>query len=434
LTRAKLQWPHALFGIPPASFRNTLARDMTAAPNSPPRKRRWLQFSLRTLLIVMLVVGAICGWIGNRLQRARHQEQVVEQLTKLGASVCYDFEWEEFGEDPLAFTLLDFESPRTPPGPKWLRSLVGDDCFRRVVGVHFDYGGQSDEVAQLAGTLDDLVCLTFGLGDAGYHLTDAGLAKLGNLRKLEQLEVDNCAKITNDGLRVLRQLTNLERLVLLNTDQIDQSGLRHIAGLTKLHSLVYRADKFDEQVLGELGDLKLLQRLVLFGHLSSTRALATLAQFPLLEELTIYFFKTGHPISPQELAGVRRLTKLKKLTISIREHPVTYDWLHEIPNLEELSIFGEGEISLNDAFPCIVRLVKLRKLSLNGAGVTSDAIAQLVGVKTLEVLDLRHTRIGDRAVPYLQEMKQLKELYLPQPISPDSRRWHLEQLPMLKDY
>jgi Leucine-rich repeat (LRR) protein len=404
----------------------------TVSASSPRLKRRWLQFSLRTLLVTMLVVGAASGWIGSRLQRARHQEQVVKQLTQLGASVFYDFEWENFEEVLLT---LNFDSPRTPPGPEWLRSLVGDDCFRRVVGVHFQSGHRSEEVVRLAATLPDVIYLNLS-GYADQNLTDAGLAALANLPKLEQLEVNNSARITNDGLRVLPRLTKLQGLVLTGNKQMDVSGLRHIAGLPNLRTLEYDANCFDEDDLGQLCGVTSLQKLKLLGLVHSMKALATLGRLPALEELSFEGRPLGDFVSSHDRTALRSLHNLKKLELwAAQSNGIdNLEWLAEIPNLEELRIQGSEKFPSDELLSVLARLKKLRVLRLESEAVTSDGMVHLTALKKLEVLDLAGTDVGDRAVPYLQQMKSLKELYLPTPISADSRRWHLDHLPMLKNY
>jgi hypothetical protein len=40
------------------------------AATMPKPKRRWLQFSLRTMLVLMLLFGCGLGWLGREVQRA----------------------------------------------------------------------------------------------------------------------------------------------------------------------------------------------------------------------------------------------------------------------------------------------------------------------------------------------------------------------------
>ena len=51
----------------------------TSSPTTPKLRRRWLQFSLRTLLVLMLVLGCGLGWLGRMLTRlSQHQHQADE--------------------------------------------------------------------------------------------------------------------------------------------------------------------------------------------------------------------------------------------------------------------------------------------------------------------------------------------------------------------
>jgi len=53
---------------------------MTTAPTTTPKpRRRWLQFSLRTLMMLVLMFGVGFGWLGMMLTRLlQHQHQADE--------------------------------------------------------------------------------------------------------------------------------------------------------------------------------------------------------------------------------------------------------------------------------------------------------------------------------------------------------------------
>ncbi len=60
---------------------------MTQPPTTPKPRRRWLQFSLRTLMVLMLVFGCGFGWAGVKLKQAREQRGAVKAIRKLGGSI-----------------------------------------------------------------------------------------------------------------------------------------------------------------------------------------------------------------------------------------------------------------------------------------------------------------------------------------------------------
>jgi hypothetical protein len=82
--------------------------------------RRWLRFSLRSLLILMT---AMAVWLGFTMKRLRDQEQAVARIQELGGTVTYHYQLDENG---------NWISDAQPPGPRWLRAILGPHW-----GVHF---------------------------------------------------------------------------------------------------------------------------------------------------------------------------------------------------------------------------------------------------------------------------------------------------------
>ena len=83
---------------------------------------RWrFQFSIRSLLILAVVVAIPCSWLGASLREARREREAAAALDKLYESVW----WSE------------------PSGPDWLRDLFGDGFLSHVDGVA-PYGPERD--------------------------------------------------------------------------------------------------------------------------------------------------------------------------------------------------------------------------------------------------------------------------------------------------
>src|SRR5688572_23770134 len=76
--------PFSAFGACPLSA-NDLAMPSGDAPRKP--RRRWLQVSLRTLLILVTLPSIGLGWIVHRGER---QRRAVAALKEMGAEVFYD--------------------------------------------------------------------------------------------------------------------------------------------------------------------------------------------------------------------------------------------------------------------------------------------------------------------------------------------------------
>ena len=95
-----------------------------------PAPRRWLQFSLRTFLVLFTVCSI---WLGVATHRMREQRDAVMAIEALGGTVSYDWQY-----DRLLDEVVFARRPRKQPGaPAWLRRLVGDDFFQEVIGVAF---------------------------------------------------------------------------------------------------------------------------------------------------------------------------------------------------------------------------------------------------------------------------------------------------------
>ena len=88
-------------------------------PSRP--KRRPFQFNVRTLLIVVLVLGAFFGWLGGRLQRARKNRLAVAQVHKVEVEVAKSG----------GTVQVERQQSRN-----WLEGLLGDPGIVAVVAVH----------------------------------------------------------------------------------------------------------------------------------------------------------------------------------------------------------------------------------------------------------------------------------------------------------
>ena len=184
----------------------------TTNPHPPKPKRRWYQFSLRTLLVFVLLVSVGLNWLGVKMHQARKQREAVEAILEAGGEVAYGYQFKEDGASvPGA----------TPPGPAWLRKLLGDDFFRDVIRVSLELDSGGAELEHLEG-LSELRRVNL----ASTQVTDVGLEHIKGLTKLETLFLDD-TKITDTGLEHLKGLTNLKSLGLSHT-QVTDEGTKNL--------------------------------------------------------------------------------------------------------------------------------------------------------------------------------------------------------------
>jgi hypothetical protein len=183
---------------------------VSAAP--PKRKRRWYQFSLRTLFVITLIVAIPSMLIGRKVEQKRQQLAAVEAIRRLGGYAVFDWEFDDYTG----------EMHSQPPGPSWLREFLGENYFAEVERV----------------TLN------------GVNIKDDDLKSLETLTNLEYLDLMNTS-ITNNGLLHLKGLTRLKVLLICDT-QIDDSGTDIIEGLTTLEWLLVGRSKVSDAGLKRL--------------------------------------------------------------------------------------------------------------------------------------------------------------------------------------
>ena len=137
---------------------------------------KWrFQFSIRSLLVLMVVVAVACSWLAAARKRAREQREAVEVITKAGGWVFYDYQVDASWYQRIPGA--------KPPGPARLRTLLGDDFFVDVTTVRLDTERFGDaELEHLKG-LTQLRVLFLG----GTAVSDAGLEHLKGMTRLRDL-------------------------------------------------------------------------------------------------------------------------------------------------------------------------------------------------------------------------------------------------------
>lgn len=178
--------------------------------------QRWLQFSLRTLLIAVVLLSLPLSWFGTRLAKARKQREAVAAIKRLGGSVVYDCE--------------EASSPAAKPPSTWLRTLLGDDFFDHIVRVEFWDPCVTNADLKHLDVLTELEILVL----FSTHVTDNGLVHLEHLTKLQALSL-LCHETTDRGLKHLHGLNKLQNLCCAGT--VTDAGLEHIKLLTNLKRL-----------------------------------------------------------------------------------------------------------------------------------------------------------------------------------------------------
>jgi hypothetical protein len=149
---------------------------------------RWrFQFTVRSLVVLVVLVAIPCSWLAVEREQAGKQHDAVEAIRKAHWTVFYDYE------------LL-----RPMPEPKghvWLRELLGDDFFNTV-----SYAGIScDTQAKYLEEFPQLQHLTlYGT------VTDDGLEYVEGLTQLQEVRIIG-VQVTHVGvLKLQMALPNCE--------------------------------------------------------------------------------------------------------------------------------------------------------------------------------------------------------------------------------
>jgi len=203
---------------------------------------RWrFQFSLRSLVVLVVVVAVPLGLFGIKMREAERQRRAVEATGETGGSVLYDYHYYGYGYqwDGAGFLIA-----QKPPGPTWLRELLGDDFFADVFAADYSDTNVSyptdTDVGDVA--LEHVERLTElrSLELSGPQVTDVGLENLKGLTKLEWLGLPD-SQVTDAGLMHLKGLTRLEYLNLHGT-QVTAQGIRRLRKALPNCEIVWEED------------------------------------------------------------------------------------------------------------------------------------------------------------------------------------------------
>jgi hypothetical protein len=139
---------------------------MSSQPNPVPHPwRRFLRFSVRGLIVLVLVIGAALGWI---IREAHVQRDAAAAISRACGSVSYSFG----SRDGSVLSRLIL-SCLQPDARQWAVDAIGIDYFANVDMVVFPRGCTDKELVFLAP-----FARLYGLNVRESSVTDAGLVHL----------------------------------------------------------------------------------------------------------------------------------------------------------------------------------------------------------------------------------------------------------------
>lgn len=269
-----------------------------AAPKS---KRRWLRFSLRTLLIVMLLLAVSFAWVAKRMREKQLEREAIAEMEEDGKSLV------EVNPDVFC---------KPPPLPVvWLERWLGDGFFEDTRGLSLS--GNTDMCMAHIANFPSLRELWV----VDSHATEEGLSSLKDLHYLEALRLSygtfSHASYDNDKEAALDFLDNMPHLIYLQLEGVrpTESGRQRIKCLPKLRRLQF-GGHIKESDMAMLGEMHGLDDLELDDYsldvvVYDTVALSHLSGLKQLKSLTI----VAESLTDAGLKHLEGLTALKRLDL-----------------------------------------------------------------------------------------------------------------------
>ncbi|MGO9109399.1 MAG: hypothetical protein ACLP9L_09210, partial [Thermoguttaceae bacterium] len=178
---------------------------------------RWpFRFSIRSLLVLVVVVALPFSWLAVEMKEARRQHQSVEEVTTCGGMTCYDYQSNGVGHP-------EYDRPLSEP--QLLLRWFGTDFFHPVVWVSFSVGD-----------LD---------GTRMTRISEKELSCLDGLVNLKVLDLQQ-QPIGNGSLAYLRNLSQLEKLDLTGT-LVTDAGMEHVNRMRQLEDVDLRFTQITEE-------------------------------------------------------------------------------------------------------------------------------------------------------------------------------------------
>jgi len=364
-------------------------------------KNKLSRFSLRFFLVV---IAALCVWLGFITSRAQNQKQMVEEIRKIGGTVYYDYQMQGSTPDQKQESAV-FD---------WLIQRTGIDMFHTVIYVDLRKSDtlnqfQPTSVTGLSGIgrstsrriaqrrndplIDNLV--VEGVVDAAKRFLDGGnvigeLAdkcprleslkvsrrfagdqaafKIGRFKHLKRLMFERSSRLTDEGVEHIAKCKQLEVLLLNGQSELTDRSLEKISQLTKLERLALRSPKITDQGVSHLAKLQRLNSLRLYQpnmldddkSSLTDKSLESLAGLKDLNELIIGMEK----FSSNGLSQLANLSSLEQLQITgnpNHENKInkeTWDALADLPlktvSVQPLIVDEKEVISIRKKNPACV--------------------------------------------------------------------------------
>ena len=356
-------------------------------------KRRWFQFSLRTLLLMMLVAMPTFSGLAWQLKRRSESKQA----------------WQRIADEEELEISFSGVHQRNCWGPKkslreqWLEEWLWV-TFPVPTGASLSFSEEPQAAIQILATYPDLKELDFSHLE---NLTDEAIYSIPKLPSLTQLKIENCP-LTGVSLGHLATACPKLETLILNEVPLTPEGLQEIGTIHSLKSLTLDESGVTSDGLGYLNDLTQLQEISFYGAFINDLGLEHLSKHPHLENLSLQ--RTA--ITDAGMTHVSVLQELK--SVNLEDTLITDQGLQQLQS-QKLETLRLNYTSITDAgVSQLTRFNHLRFLRLSRTKITDACVPELAKLPQLEVLAIDKTAITDEALSSLSHHRSLKALILPQ--------------------
>lgn len=335
------------------------------------RRRRWLQFSLSSIFLLVTVLGV---WLGIVVNEARKQREAVAAIEAAGARwVAYDYQ-----SAPVV------PPQKEPPGPRWLRRMLGDEYFQSIYSVNLQNAKISDDLLRHIASQKSIRDLWLGNPEIG----DRELAFLSELHHLQWIdflpawdagtadpEGETSLRISAVGLQHFRRLPNLKTL-RLSQSPIGDAGLAILGEITTLEELLFKDPQVTDAGLEHLKSLKHLKELSFTAPRATDEGIEQLKGLTNLEQLGV----DQGSITDRGFESLRGLAKLRELFLQTNSPGITdaaLDNLSGLTELEVIYIICPGDGITDAGLRRLKGLAKLKSVNILSRGITDEGAKEM---------------------------------------------------------
>lgn len=212
----------------------------------------------------------------------------------------------------------------------------------------------------------------------GSEATDEDFKSLSGLKPITHISIQYGRNITAAGIKGLKDLEFLRTLTIQHCEGITNAGVENLDRFPNLIRLDLSANSLGDAALVEIAKLK---------------------------HLTYLQLNYNPKITDAGMVHISKLTTLEDL--SIMDSQVSDEGLKSLKGLRELTVLYLARTKITDTGLDALDFPKLKRLALNGTGITDDGVAKLAKLPSLSNLNLSDCQVTDKCLGSLKKFPKL---------------------------